>query len=82
MPLSDFIVTKVLAHGPLTKEEIKNEASLAGYLEETSGRTFHLTLMNVTRSGRLRQVSGGRYEHPSPSNLFVRSSEESPMSVM
>jgi hypothetical protein len=64
VPLADFLVTKAHAHGPLTKEDLRTEASLAGYFRDGNGRTFHTTLMNITRHRRLIQLPDGRYSFP------------------
>ena len=62
--LDDFLVTKVHAHGPLDKDQLRAEANLAGYFAEGNGRTFHVTLMNVTKCGRLVHLPDGRYAFP------------------
>lgn len=62
-PMAEFIITKLHAHGPMTKEEIRAQVGLAGYLDgEASGRTFHLTLMNISSgNGRVSRSPDGRY---------------------
>lgn len=62
-PMAEFIITKLHAHGPMTKEEIRTHVDLAGYLDgEATGRTFHLTLMNISNSGgRVKKFPDGRY---------------------
>jgi hypothetical protein len=62
--LDDFLVTKVHAHGPMDKDHLRAEANLAGYFAEGNGRKFHITLMNVTRCGRLVRLSDGKYAFP------------------
>lgn len=62
--LADFLVTKVHAHGPMEKDQLRAEADLAGYFEEGNGRTFHTTLMNITNGGRLVRLPDGRYAFP------------------
>jgi hypothetical protein len=64
VPLADFLVTKVHAHGPMDKDQLRAEADLAGYFEDGNGRTFHTTLMNITNGGRLIRLSDGRYDFP------------------
>ncbi len=63
MQLSDFMITIVYASGPLTKDEIRTATNLGGY-SEIDGRKFHMTLSNITKSGKLMQLSDGRYVHP------------------
>jgi hypothetical protein len=72
VPLADFMVTKVHAHGPLDKDQLRAEANLAGYFSEADGRTFHTTLMNITKCGRLIRLPDGRYAFPDrqPETLF------------
>jgi hypothetical protein len=62
-PMAEFIITKLHAHGPMTKEEIRTQVDLAGYLDgEATGRTFHLTLMNISSGGgRVSRLPDGRY---------------------
>jgi hypothetical protein len=62
-PMAEFIITKLHAHGPMTKEEIRAQVDLAGYLDgEARGRTFHLTLMNISSgNGRISRLPDGRY---------------------
>jgi hypothetical protein len=62
-PMAEFIITKLHAHGPMTKEEIRTQVDLAGYLDgEATGRTFHLTLMNISSGGgRVGRLPDGRY---------------------
>jgi hypothetical protein len=64
--LADFMVTKIHAHGPLDKDQLRAEADLAGYFSdgEGDGRTFHTTLMNITKGGRLIRLPDGRYAFP------------------
>jgi hypothetical protein len=61
VPLGDFLVTKVQAHGPREQAQLRAEASLAGYLADGNGRAFHITLINVTKCGRLVHLPDGRY---------------------
>jgi hypothetical protein len=64
LPLAAFIETKVHAHGPMDKDQLRAEANLAGYFVEGNGRTFHTTLMNITKCGRVVQLPDGRYAFP------------------
>jgi hypothetical protein len=64
VPLSDFLVAKVQAHGPIEKDDLRAEASLAGYLADGNGRAFHITLMNIAKCGRLLHLPDGRYGFP------------------
>lgn len=64
IPLMDFLVAKVQSFGPFGKDELRAAATEAGYLDEATGRTFHVTLMNITKGGRLRQLPDGRYAMP------------------
>jgi hypothetical protein len=64
LPLADFLTTKVHAHGPMDKDELRREADLAGYFAEGDGRTFHTTLMNISKGGRLIRLSDGRFAFP------------------
>jgi hypothetical protein len=61
VPLGDFLVMKVQHHGPMQKEQLRAEARLAGYLPDGNARVFHITLMNVTKCGRLVHLPDGRY---------------------
>lgn len=62
VPLSDFIIAKIQTTGPLEREELRSAAEEAGYKD---GRTFHTTLMNITKGRRLQQMADGRYAIPS-----------------
>ncbi len=64
VPLADFLVTKVQTHGPMRKDQLLIEAKLAGYLAGGNGRSLHITLMNVTKRGRLVRLSDQRYAAP------------------
>jgi hypothetical protein len=61
VPLGDFLVAKVQAHGPMEKDQLRSEAKLAGYFADGDGRTFHITLMNIKNGGRIVQLPDGRY---------------------
>jgi hypothetical protein len=65
LPLGEFLTTKVHAHGPLEKEELRLEAETVGYLNEVvNGRTFHTTLMNIVKHGKIIQLQDGKYAYP------------------
>jgi hypothetical protein len=64
VPLATFIETKVHAHGPMDKDQLRAEANLAGYFIDGNGRTFHATLMNIAKCGRVLQLPDGRYAFP------------------
>lgn len=73
LPLVEFLTTKVHAHGPMDKDELRSEADIAGYFDDaTNGRTFHTTLMNCVKHGKINQLPDGKYAYPPrPSaNLF------------
>ena len=62
VPLGDFLIAKICAHGPIDKELLKSEATAAGY--EIDGRAFHATLMNVEKHSRVRKTRDGQYIGP------------------
>jgi len=66
LALLDFLLTKAHADGPLTKEELRRHAELAGYFgdEGTGGRKLHATLMNLVSARRLHRLPDGRYAFP------------------
>ena len=66
LPLADFFITKIHAIGPLSKEELREHADLAGYFEgkDGVGRIVHTTLMNVTSAGKLKKLPDDRYAFP------------------
>jgi hypothetical protein len=65
LPLGEFLTTKVHAHGPMEKDELRSEAEMAGYLNDiVNGRTFHTTLMNVVKHGKITQLPDGKYAYP------------------
>jgi hypothetical protein len=59
-PLGDFILATVCSQGgPMGKEAIKAEAEAVGYFADGSnGRTFHTTLMNLVKHGKLVWTKG------------------------
>jgi hypothetical protein len=63
MSLDDFFVHVVEKFGIATKKNLREEAFNAGYfpIGETGGRQTHATLMNIVRSGRLREVGEDTY---------------------
>lgn len=66
VPLADFLVTKAHTAGPLGKDDLRQEAGAAGYFADGDGRTFHTTLLNVVRHGKVRKLADGRYTSPLP----------------
>ena len=82
VPLKDFLVTKVQAHGPMEKDQLRAEAKLAGYLADGSGRTFHITLMNVTKRGPLMQLPDGRYAALNRERAMFDQSQEGEMQAL
>lgn len=88
LPLSEFIITKLHTHGPMSKEHIREEVDRAGYLDgEGTGRTFHLTLMNISgMGGRVSRLPDGRYASRltySQATLFASSEAgETPHAIM
>jgi hypothetical protein len=78
VPLGDFLVTKVQAHGPMEKEQLRAEASLAGYVAAGNGRAFHITLINVTKCGRLVHLPDGRYSYPERHAATLFGSDDQP----
>ena len=82
VPLRDFLVIKVQAHGPMEKDQLRAEAKLAGYLADGNGRTFHITLMNVTKRGRLVHLPDGRYAAPSREPAMFDQSEGGEMQTL
>lgn len=63
LSLDDFFVNTVEKFGMASKENLRNEAFVAGYFAdgESSGRRIHATIMNIVRAGRIRQVSPDTY---------------------
>jgi hypothetical protein len=84
LALAEFIITKIHANGTMTKEQIRAEVDRAGYLEgEATGRTFHLTLMNISGAGgRICRLSDGRYAVPSKASQETLFKGELPQSLM
>jgi hypothetical protein len=87
LPLAEFIITKLSANGPMSKEQIRAEVDRAGYLDgEVTGRTFHLTLMNISGAGgRISKLPDSRYIAPSrfDATLFAPSQPgDSPYTIM
>jgi hypothetical protein len=86
MPFSDFVLTAVHTHGPIGKEDLRSQASAAGYDDDgTLGRTLHTTLMNYVKAGKLILQAGGLYVHAGSSrslaDMFGAAKEEA-MSIM
>jgi hypothetical protein len=65
LPLPDFIFNKVLGSGPVDKEALRADADHAGY--EVNARSFHATLLNMVKHGKLMQLDDGRYAAPNGS---------------
>lgn len=81
--LSEFLVVKVHAHGPITKDELKSEANAAGYFEDNNGRSFHTTLMNLVKHGKVTQLEDERYVfHTVSHGLFAPEREEASMQMV
>jgi hypothetical protein len=65
LPLGEFLTTKLHAHGAMDKDELRVQAEDAGYFNDvTNGRTFHTTLMNFVKHGKIIQLPDGRYAYP------------------
>lgn len=64
-PLADFIIAQVNEE-PRTKEYLKEVADLFGYISrgESPGRVVHLTLVNLARSNRIKELPDGRFAGP------------------
>jgi len=60
-PLADYIV-KLLDMRPMGKAEIREYAERAGY--QGDGRTFHATLVNLSRTARIREIAEDVYSLP------------------
>ena len=79
LPLADFSVNCVGGvSGSKSKDEIKDLVERAGYVSEheSAGRMVHTTLLNLVRSGRLKQF-GDEYASPMlrqepPSSVVTR----------
>lgn len=84
LPLTEFIITKLHANGPMTKDEIKAEVERAGYLDgEVTGRTFHLTLMNISGTGgRISRLPDQRYAATSSFEATLFASAQAGESAM
>lgn len=61
IPLAEFLIAKVSTCGRMGKEALRSAAEEAGYVD---GRTFHTTLMNITKGRRLHQNADGSYVLP------------------
>jgi hypothetical protein len=66
-PLSDFIIRKLEFYGAKSKDDLRREATLAGYQDD--GRIFHMTIQNIAKAGKILVQPDGRYAHPNQ-NLF------------
>ena len=70
IPLLDFQLSTVRTLGPMEKDELRAKAHEGGYFDGASGRTFHTTLMNITKGGKLQTLPDGRYAIPVVDGLF------------
>ena len=67
-------IEEALRDGLLSKDELKDVGVQRGVLDsETAGRTLHITLVNLVRGNRIRELPDGRYglperESPRPSD--------------
>jgi len=68
----DFVIDQLRKRGSMTKDEVRDAMERAGYFAggEAPGRSAHLTLVNLERSGRLRSDDSGRY-HVSAEKTFT-----------
>jgi len=82
VPLRDFLVAKAQAHGPMEKDQLRAEAKLAGYFADGNGRTFHITLMNVTERVQLAHLPDGRYAAPNREPAMLDQSEGGKMQTL
>jgi hypothetical protein len=72
LPIGDFFVQTLLTAGPKTKEELRDLAIQAGYFHEgdVPGRSSHATIINLLRSGKVRETGTGHIS--AFSNDFTR----------
>ena len=82
VPLGDFLVAKLQMYGPMEKNQLRTEAKLAGYFAHGNGRTFHITLMNITNGGRVTLLPDGRYAFPDHQPAIFDRSEEGAMRTL
>jgi hypothetical protein len=82
VPLGDFFVAKLRAHGPMEKAQLRAEAKLAGYFTAGDGRTFHFTLMNIKNGGRVVQLPDGRYACPDRKPATLEQPEEADVQTL
>jgi hypothetical protein len=63
LPLQDFFILALDKHGPLSKDDLRDQAARASYFAEgdSAGRVTHATVINLVRSGRIKEATGGRY---------------------
>lgn len=66
LPLAEFFLTALHANGPLSKDDLRDQAERVGYFADgdPSGRTVHVTLLNLCRAGRVVEVGSGIYTYP------------------
>jgi len=60
LPIKDFLVKIVRDVGPLSKSELRDMATNAGYFQkgENPGRSTHAQILFLVRAGRLFSVDG------------------------
>jgi len=63
MSLDDFFVQVAEKFGTASKQNLREEAEHAGYFVDggPNGRRTHATIMNIVRSGRLREIEPDVY---------------------
>jgi hypothetical protein len=57
IPLDDFVLQE-LTTSPMTKEQLRECATKAGYNNDNLGRSIHAVTLNLTRGGKISEVSG------------------------
>ena len=71
LPLAEYFEKLIRTKTPRGKDELREEATRAGYFGESpssAGRATHTTLLNLARSGRIRDMKDGNYGLPGPQN--------------
>ncbi|MGH6852121.1 MAG: hypothetical protein ACREDJ_02770, partial [Methylocella sp.] len=63
LPLADFLIYQLKERGPSSKDDLRAGAENHKYFPDggSSGRRVHATLMNLVRSGRVREQPDGLY---------------------
>lgn len=61
--IPSFLIAQLQQRGPMTKEELRDSAVEAGYFgpDDVPGRSIHFTVINLAKSGRIREQIGGKY---------------------